>query len=101
MSKKEKTNKKIYGVYLAYHKCEILPDEECKNTNIPNYPREIARVRICDNRQMQLDTYANTHCPASQLIEADNEKEFAEKVSEMKQNFENEEWLEKNIYPYV
>lgn len=36
----------IYGVYLAYNKWDVLPDEECRNPDIPNYPPEIARVRI-------------------------------------------------------
>ena len=42
---------KIYGVYMAYTKYEVLPDEECNNPDIPKYPPEIARVRMYDNKQ--------------------------------------------------
>lgn len=56
---------KIYGVYMAWTKYDVLPDEECNNPYIPKYPPEVARVRMYDNQAMQLDAYANTPCPAS------------------------------------
>ena len=40
-------------------------------------------------------------CPASQLFEADSKEEIEKKIKEFNENFENEEWLEENIYPYI
>ena len=40
-------------------------------------------------------------CPASQLLEANTEKELKEKIRKLRNNFRNNEWLEKNIYPYL
>lgn len=91
----------IYGVYLAYNKWDVLPDEECRNPDIPNYPPEIARVRIYRSKLEQMEAYANTHCSASQTIEATTEAEFNQKVEQMKKNFLNKEWLEENINPYI
>lgn len=91
----------IYGVYLAYNKWDVLPDEECRNPDIPNYPPEIARVRMYRSKLEQMEAYANTHCPASQTIEATTEAEFNQKVEQMKKNFLNEEWLKENIEPYI
>lgn len=90
---------KIYGVYLAYSAREVYPSDVA--SEMEEYPSKIARIRKFNNPTNQLECYANTICPASQLIEADSEKEFNEKVEQMKKNFSNREWLEKNIYPYI
>lgn len=89
----------IYGVYLAYSKWEVLPDEECNDPRVPNYPSNIARVRAYDNKFAQMEAYANTRCPASVIFEAVDKKEFDEKVAELQKNFLNEAWLEENVYP--
>ena len=94
-------SKKYYCVYLAYSKYEILTDEECANPNVPEYPPEVGRLRIYDNASSQMNTYANTMCPASQVFEADSIEEVHQKEVELKANFVNEEWLEKNIHPFV
>lgn len=94
-------SKKMYGLYLAYHKNEVLPDEEANDPNVPNYPPALARVRIYDNPHDQMEAYANVPCPASQTFEADDKFEFDMKFRELQQNFLNEEWLEENIYPYI
>lgn len=94
-------NKKLYGLYLAYHKRDVLPDEECENPEIPNYPASIACVRCYETKFEQIEAYANTMCPASQVFEAESREEFEEKVLELNKNFENEAWLEKFIYPYL
>ena len=36
---------RYYGVYLAYSKWEVFPDEVANDPNIPRYPSNIARVR--------------------------------------------------------
>lgn len=87
----------IYGVYLAYSKWEVLPDEECRNPDVPDYPPCIARVRAYDNKHDQLEAYANTRCPASITFEAATQEEFAAKVKEFATNFLNKDWLEENV----
>lgn len=54
----------IYGLYLAYSKWEVLPDEECADPTVPRYPASVARVRAYDNKRDQMEAYANTMCPA-------------------------------------
>ena len=91
---------KVYGVYFAYSKQEVLPEEEYGNYPT-DYPREVARVRMFANASQQLDAYANTMCPASQLVTANSEKEFNEKIERLKNNFEDPEWIAVHIDPYV
>lgn len=91
---------KIYGVYFAYSKYEVLPDEACSDPKIPRYPRSIARVCSYSNKLDQLNAYANTMCPASMTFEADSVKEFEDKVTEFKNNFEDEAWLAEHVDPY-
>ena len=43
----------IYGLYLAYSKWEVLPDEECANPTVPRYPASVARVRAYNNKRDQ------------------------------------------------
>lgn len=89
---------KFYCVYLAYHQREITGGFD---PNKPAYPREFGRVRIYNNKRDQLEAYANTMCPASQCFEANSQEEINKIVEDFKNNFENNEWLEKNIYPYI
>ena len=70
--------KKIYAVYFAYSKYEVLPEEEYDNN--PTYPSGIARIRRYKTAGEQLNAYANTCCAASQMFEADSEEEAREKV---------------------
>lgn len=92
---------KIYGVYYAYSKWEVLPDDMCSDPNIPRYPVELARVIIYSTPLAQIEAYANTMCPASQFIEADTQEEFDRKVEEMKNNFADDEWVKENIDHYL
>ena len=91
--------KKIYGVYFAYNASEFLPDEIVDAFNT-DYPSELARISKYASKGEQLDAFANTMCPASQCITADSEKEFQEKVRQMKANFNDPEWVKDNIDPY-
>lgn len=88
----------IYGVYLAFSTFEVYGARE---KGEKAYPREFGKVVICKNEAEQLDVYANTMCSASQLVEAETKEEFDKKVEELKVNFENEKWLDENIYPYI
>lgn len=92
---------KFYCVYMAWPKEEVMDETMEGYDKLPEYPRECARVRVYDNQFAQMDAYANTPCPASQLFEADSKEEIEKKTKEFNDNFENEKWLEENIYPYI
>lgn len=66
----------------------------------PNDWENTATINF-ENAQAALECYANTPCPASQLIEANSWKELEEKKTQMVANFKNKEWLNKNLYPYL
>lgn len=74
----------IYGLYLAYSKWEVLPDEECADPTVPRYPASVARVRAYDNKRDQIEAYANTMCPASQTFEAETKEELTPKSQSLK-----------------
>ena len=92
---------KIYGVYMAYSKYEVMPDEMCADNTVPIYPVEAGRAVLCETKLEQMELYANTPCPASQVFEADSLEDAEKKVDELKANFLNNAWLEENIYRYV
>lgn len=48
-----------------------------------------------------LNAYANTRCPASQLVDGETPEELADKMVGMIHNFNNEAWLETELYPYM
>lgn len=57
---------------------------------------------ICfDDITAALNCYANTRCPASQLISASSEEELMALKNEMIRNFRDEAWLEENIFPFL
>ena len=91
--------KKVYGIYFAYDASDFFPDEIVDRLNT-NYPSGLARIHKYASKGEQLDAFANTMCSASQCITADSEKEFLEKVRQMKANFDNPEWVKDNIDPY-
>lgn len=85
---------KVYAVMMFHTALELeLPDAkpgQWINTNTVYCGEDGARA---------LYIYANTPCPASQLIYANSEEELAYKHAEMIENFQNQEWLETNLYP--
>ena len=60
----------------------------------------IKNLRYGDGKEA-LNAYANTPCPASQLIQADTEEELLEKIADMRDNFEDKDWVDRNIYPFT
>ena len=46
-----------------------------------------------------LEAYANTRCPASQLIRATSEEDLRQQEEEMRRNFQDRKWLETELYP--
>lgn len=89
---------KLYCVYFPYTQQQATGHYDSSK---PRYAREYAKVRRYRTPREQLDAYANTMCPPSMTFEADSEEEFNRKVEELKDNFENEEWLKENVYPFI
>ena len=52
-----------------------------------------------ENGVEALEAYANTPCPASQLIDAENKEELLVKMNDMLHNFQDKKWLEECLYP--
>jgi hypothetical protein len=87
---------KFYAVAFFYSAQEIGIDAD-----VITEPFIYRNTAVFNNKTDQLNCYANTMCPASQLLEANTEKELKEKIRKLRNNFRNNEWLEKNIYPYL
>lgn len=87
---------KFYAVAFFYSAQEIGID-----TDTITEPFIYHNTVVFNNKTDQLNCYANTICPASQLLEANTEKELKEKIQKLRDNFRNNEWLEKNLYPYL
>lgn len=87
---------KFYAVAFFYSAQEIGIDAD-----VTTEPFIYRNTAVFNNKTDQLNCYANTMCPASQLLEANTEKELKEKIRKLRDNFRNNEWLEKNIYPYL
>ncbi len=88
---------KIFVVMLFYQANELGIPREVAG---PNQWINTRNVQFNDSFSA-LEYYSNTHCPASQLIEANSTKEMKSKVSEMISNFGNPDWLRDNLYPYL
>lgn len=87
---------KFYAVAFFYSAQEIGIDAD-----VITEPFIYRNTAVFNNKTDQLNCYANTMCPASQLLEANTEKELKEKIRKLRDNFRNNERLEKNIYPYL
>ena len=48
-----------------------------------------------------LDAYANTQCPASQLVAGTSPEELENEMLEMVEHYKDDKWLEENLYPYM
>lgn len=91
---------KIYGLFCPYHKSEIIDVIEPEYDELPSYPRQFRRVRKYPDKNSQMVGFANVMCPASQMFECE-EEELEATLNDLNAKFDNEEWLDKNIYPFV
>lgn len=88
---------KVLAVMLFYRASELgIPREVAR----PNQWINTRNIRF-DDTFSAMQYYANTPCPASQLIEAGSMKELESKMNEMISNFGNPDWLRDNLYPYL
>ena len=89
--------KKIHAVMLFYRPFDLgVPGDipgsmEWQNT----------RTYVFESITEAMTCYSDTPCPASQLVSAETKAELEKKMKEMTDNFKNEEWLNKNLYPYL
>ena len=91
---------KVFGVFMPYHKNEILDSVYEGYNELPSYPRKYRRVRVFTDKLTQMEVYANTMCPASQIFECE-EEEIDATVEKLHKQFDDENWLERNVYPFI
>lgn len=87
---------KYYAVMLFYKASEIgIPlkgqEDFWVNTHTETF----------DKGSEALNYYANTPCPASQLLSSDSLEDLDQQVKQMKKNYHDPSWLEVNLYPYL
>ena len=86
-------NQKYYAFMPFFHWREIM-DEKPEPDNVKVFGDYVlASVCKTTDYKFAMDLYAETPCPASQLVEADSWEELDEKIEEMKKNFSNPEWV--------
>ena len=73
------------------------------NLGISNNPNKWVHLRTLKFKDgfLALEAYANIPNPASQLIRACSEEELEQEIQQMKDNYQNQSWLEENLYPYL
>lgn len=57
--------------------------------------------RVTTNYRISLDIYANTHNPASQILEAATLRELVLDVQEIKANMANRQYVAENVDPFI
>lgn len=85
---------------MPYHKNEILDSCYEGYDELPSYPREYRRVRVFTDKLTQMEVYANTMCPASQIFECE-EEDTDKTIEKLNNQFDDENWLGKNVYPFI
>ena len=83
---------KIFALMLFYSEFEMGISQN------PNKWVHLRTIRY-DNGFEALEAYANTPCPASQLIRAVDEEDLKVQEDEMRRNFQDQQWLETVLYP--
>lgn len=86
---------KYYALMLFYTAYEL------NETALPPYAYLLKNILYYNNGSEALEAYANTMCPASQLVEGNTEEELNQKICDMVINYSNQEWLNINLYPYL
>lgn len=85
---------RVYALMLFYTELELGISQ------IPNKWLNYGN-RYYENGAQALEAYANTPCPASQLIDARDKDELLIKMNDMLNHFKDNKWLEENLYPYL
>lgn len=66
----------------------------------PEYDYVLGNIVRTQSASLVLTLYAETRCPASQLVEANSEKELEEKIDEIIENFQNSKFI-KELEKYL
>ena len=90
----EEGTMKYFGLMLFYSELDL---------GISQNPHKWVHVRtlMYPTGFEALEAYANTPCPASQLIRAVSMDDFRLQEEKMRANFKDEQWLETELYPYL
>lgn len=89
-------SKKYYAVLLFETALNLgLPDAK------PGQWVHLKTLPFGTNGSDALNYYVNTPNPASQLISAESEELLQKEINKMINNYKNEKWLDKNLYPYL
>lgn len=88
------TNKQKYYAFMPFFHWREIMDEQPEPDGVKVFG-DYVLANICKTTDYNLaiNLYAETTCPASQLVEADSWEELDEKIEEMKKNFNNPEWV--------
>lgn len=85
----------VYAVLLFFHWSEVMDEQPEGIIYVMSKPR------IFTNQLAALDCYANTRCPASTMIEAETIDELNKKIDQTNKNYQDNNWLEANLYPFL
>ena len=88
-------HKKLHALMLFDHERNLGISED------PTKWVHMKTLKFGDRGDLALYAYANIPNPASQLIEGLSKEELEEKELQMIENFQNQNWLNENIYPYI
>lgn len=80
---------KYYAILFFWHWTELYGEKPQDSEYI------LGNIFRTKNRTVALDVYAETPCPASQLVSSDTPLGLEEEISKMKENFKNPEWVKK------
>lgn len=88
------TNKQKYYAFMPFFHWRKIMDEKPEPDGVKVFG-DYVLASICKTTDYKLamDLYAETPCPASQLVEANSWGELEEKIEEMKKNFNNPDWI--------
>ena len=62
---------------------------------------ENTKTLYFDNGAEALYYYSEIPNPASCLLDGETEEELHTQVEQMKRNYKDRDWLDKNLYPYL
>lgn len=91
---KNSTANKFYAVMLFETELNL------GKSSIPNKWVNVRNI-ITDNGVEALTLYSNIPNPASQIVDAKNLDELESNMQNMINNYNNPQWLEENLYPYI
>lgn len=95
LNREMNNNKQKYYAVVLY--------ETEKNMHVSDNDRKFICIgtTILKDGAAALNIYANTPNPASQLIEGETYDDLVKNIEQMNKNYQDEEWLNKFLFPYL